>query len=107
MVLIFDGNGYIAGVQSILSLEKAMNDEYFPFSQSVHYQQGVFNGEEVYFVTIYLVDPAIICNGGRTQAEFEAEGTGNRVMLQDGLTSLSVRDIPLTMDAMDSDVSYN
>lgn len=104
IVLVFDGNGYIAGFQSVVPVAKTENDKYYPFSNSTYYQKGDFFGEEAYFVTAYLVDPNTICNGGRSKAEFDDEGTGNRVAFQTGPTPLSLVEAPLVQPG-DSDVS--
>ena len=50
---------------------------------------------QVYFATLYFVDPSIICNGGRTMEEFESEGTGNAVYFQVGETISELLQIPL------------
>merc|ERR1739847_242282 len=43
-------------------------------------------GEDVYLTTAYFVDPSSICQGGRDQAAFDIEGTGNRLWFQNGPT---------------------
>ena len=59
----------------------------------------------MYYTTVYLVDPSIICNGGRTQADFDAEGTGNSVSFQNGADPLTdLISIPLTQDEMLAEV---
>ena len=70
-----------------------------------YYVLGDWFGEEAYFVTAYFVDTAIICNGGRTQEEFENEGTGYRVAFQNGPTNVDLQEIPLTKDEMLNDAS--
>ena len=49
LVLIFDGNGFIAGLQSVVPKDKTFNDTYFPFSSTPSYQGGVLFGKEVSF----------------------------------------------------------
>ena len=39
-------------------------------------------GEEAYVTTMYFVDPDIINNGGRTQEMFDAQGTGDRLVMR-------------------------
>jgi len=34
--------------------------------------------------TVYFVDPAIVCGPGRTQDEFDVDGTGYGVFFQNG-----------------------
>ena len=37
-----------------------------------------------YLTTMYFVDPSIICAGGRTQEQFDSQGTGDRLVIQVG-----------------------
>ena len=82
IVLIMDGNGFIAGIQSVVMKEFALDDAYYPFSSNPYYVLGDWAGEEAYFTTAYFVDPLIICQGGRTQEEFDAQGTGYLLAFQ-------------------------
>ena len=104
IVILLDGNGFIAGMQSVVMKEYTMNDT-FNFSDDPYYVLGDWNGEEAYFITVYFVDTAIICNGGRTEEEFQNEGTGNRFSWQYGPTNMDLQEIPLTKDEMLSNVS--
>jgi len=99
IVIMLDGNGFIAGMQSVLMKEYTLN-ETFNFDNDPYYVLGDWNGEEAYFITAYFVDPAIICNGGRTEEEFENEGTGNMFAFQYGPTSMDLQMIPMTKDEM-------
>ena len=47
LVLIFDGNGFIAGMQSIVPIDKALDDQFYPFSANPWYQLGDFFGQQV------------------------------------------------------------
>ena len=105
MVVLLDGNGYIAGIQSVVMKEYTLDDQFYDFSNNPYYVLGDWNGEEAYFVTAYFVDTAIICNGGRTEEEFQNEGTGNRLSFQSGPTNVDLQEIPLTQDEMLVDVS--
>ena len=125
--MVFDGNGFIAGVQNVVPEELAL-EEFYPFSTSPWYKKADFFGKPViicfeiiiftqlvnphvyfkaYFSTAYFVDPAIICTGGRTQAEFDLEGTGNRIALQHGPGALDAMIIPLEESGMDNEVILN
>lgn len=86
MVLIFDDAGYIAGIQNIVPLESTLDDVYWDYTNSPYYVRGYLFNEEVYYATVYFVDPSIICNGGRTAEEFEVDGTGNIMAIQNGPT---------------------
>ena len=107
IVLIMDGNGFIAGMQSAVPLDKTADEAFYDFSQVSYYQEGDFFGNDVYYVTAYFVDPAIICNGGRTQAQFDAEGTGNRLAFQNGPNIGTLLEVPLEEDDMSNDVSID
>ena len=105
MVVLLDGNGFIAGIQSVVMKEYTLDDQFYNFSNNSYYILGDWNGEEAYFVTVYFVDTAIICNGGRTEEEFQSEGTGNRLAFQNGPTNMDLQEIPLTKDEMLGNVS--
>ena len=47
MILIFDVNGFIAGMQSIVPKEDALDDKYYGFSTSEMYILDVVNKKEV------------------------------------------------------------
>ena len=95
IVIILDGNGFIAGMQSVVMQEYIMNSEY-DFANNPAYVPGDWNGEAAYFTTAYFVDTAIICNGGRTEVEFQNEGTGNQLSLQVGPLNNMLLEIPTT-----------
>ena len=42
-----------------------------------------------YLTTMYFVDPSIICAGGRSQEQFDSQGTGDRLVIQVGTFSSS------------------
>lgn len=99
-VLIFDDAGYIAGVQSVL-LEQ-YTDPAVDFNLMAAYTKGEWMGQSAWFTTAYFVDPLVICAGGRSAAEFSAQGTGDRVLVQLGATDNLVS-IPLTQAEADMD----
>ena len=105
MVVLLDGNGFIAGIQSVVMKQYTMDDQFYNFTKNPYYVLGDWNGEEAFFVTAYFVDTAIICNGGRTEEEFQNEGTGNRFSFQNGPTNMDLEEIPLTKDEMLVNVS--
>ena len=105
IVLIMDGNGFIAGVQSGVPADLAEDDKWYTYSKVKYYQKDDFFGNDAWFATVYFVDPSIICNGGRTEAQFEAEGTGNRIAIQAGPTPASLETIPLEETGLSNSVS--
>ncbi len=66
--------------------EYTLADAYFPFHSSSWYQAGDYFGSPAVFITAYFVDPAdklADCqSGGRTQEEFDAQGTGYALFFQ-------------------------
>ena len=61
MVLIYDVNGFIAGMNSVV-LKKYMTADWIP-SDSKWYRHEIIFGEEAYLTTAYFVDPSVICKG--------------------------------------------
>ena len=104
MVFIFDVNGFIAGMHSVVAKKFVISDV-FNFDASKWYRSDNILGEDAFVTTAYFVDPAIICEGGRSQGDFDMEGTENRVWFQNGATTADVQNTPLTIDEADSDVS--
>ena len=58
MVIILDGNGFIAGIQTVVMIMKDLaTDDVYDFTNSPYYVPGYWlNGEEAYFVTAYFVN---------------------------------------------------
>ena len=44
-----------------------------------------------YLTSMYFVDPSIICAGGRTQEQFDSQGTGDRLVVQVDIYSYFVQ----------------
>ncbi|GFQ91745.1 uncharacterized protein TNCT_337941 [Trichonephila clavata] len=85
-VLIYDENGYIAGIQhGIPKHDVEKINTTFSFERSSVYQlDKILGEEEVYFLTTYFVNPDIICNDGRTKEQYEEEGIGTGLWIQNG-----------------------
>jgi charged multivesicular body protein 7 len=101
MVLLFDINGFIAGVQSPVPVANTYNNQYFDYDASAAYNLDVISGVDAYVTTIYFVEPSIICSTGRTQEEYDVDGTGNGLWFQNG-ADYSAENLvvaPLTEDA--------
>ena len=87
MILIYDVNGFIAGMHSVVSERFTDNDKYVPFGNgNPWFRPAVLNGDDVYLATAYFVDPDLICGSGRTQDQFDTQGTGDRLLFQTGPT---------------------
>ena len=91
LILIFDDAGYIAGSQSVV-LTRYVKDP-LAFSHPA-YQLDHLRGSKAYFTTAYFVDPARICNGGRSEADFTRDGTGDRLLIQVGKSADKLQKIP-------------
>jgi hypothetical protein len=99
LVLLFDEAGYIAGVQSVF-LDSAA-DSAFSDHHHAAYTEGTFFEEKAWFTTAYFVDPAYICAGGRTEDQWNSQGTGDRLWIQVGETPDNFVKIPLTQAEAD------
>lgn len=105
MVVIFDAAGFVAGHQSVVPVDKTFGDQYYNFAASPMYERGMFFDQEVYFTTAYFVDPELICTTGRTQDDFDNDGTGDRLVFQAGEGNYLAA--PLTeQEAIDGDTWY-
>ena len=103
MLLIFDKNGFIAGIQHVVPFEMA-DQTLYDFEGSDFYVLTDYFGQDAYYTTAYFVDPSIICNGGRTQEDFDNDGTGTELHFQTGPTIESLLTAPLTVEDALADV---
>ena len=74
-------------------------------SDSTWYRSDTIFGEEAYLTTAYFVEPEVICSTGRTQSEFDVEGTGNCLLFQNGPSTHDLIKVPLDLDSADGSVS--
>jgi len=100
MVLIFDVNGFIAGMHSVVA--KKFVGGPFDIAGSIWYRSDNVLGNDVYLTTAYFVDPELICGNGRDKSSFDASGTGDRLLFQNGPTFNDVYVSPLTIEAADA-----
>ena len=63
MIMIYDVNGFIAGMHSVISKESA-DESPFEFEKSSWYRADDSLGYEAFVTTAFFVDPATICEGG-------------------------------------------
>jgi charged multivesicular body protein 7 len=77
VLLIFDINGYIAGIQT--SVPKS---DWQPAATMVN--KFVIDEGDMYTETVYFVDPSTICKGGRTADQYASQGTGTDLYIQTG-----------------------
>ena len=105
LVLIFDDAGYIAGSQSVLPLQY-IDTSIVDLSGNPAYQLDMWYDQEAYFTTVYFVDPSLICAGGRSSDQWEAQGTGDRLVAQIGESPESLLDVPITRADADADPNW-
>ena len=79
LILIFDNAGYIAGSQSMVPTIYVTDTDLFDHPA---YHLDFMGHWEAYFTTAYFVDPEVICNGGRSEADFKRDGTGDRLVIR-------------------------
>jgi len=85
VVLLFDVNGYIAGIQCSIA-KSGLPSDYPPAKQRGHLFQD--DGAH-HTLTAYFVDPSTICTTGRSSVDFANDGTGTGLFLQNGSNPLT------------------
>jgi len=76
VILLFDVEGYIAGIQTSFKDNQSNG-----FPKANLRPPFVKDGDRV-TISAYFVDPSIICTKGRTPDEFASQGTGTNLYLQ-------------------------
>jgi charged multivesicular body protein 7 len=77
-ILLFDVNGYIAGIQTVVMKSVGWVPPR-PLLGSF-----ILEDTDSYSMTVYFVNPSIICTTGRTADDFKNDGTGTGLWLQNG-----------------------
>jgi charged multivesicular body protein 7 len=77
-ILLFDVNGYIAGIQTVVNKTAGW------VPPTPLYGSWILEDSDSYAMTVYFVDPSIICTTGRTAGDFASDGTGTGLYLQNG-----------------------
>lgn len=92
LCLLYDVNGYIAGIQT--GVPKNQNNSYpNPTLRPPFVDDG-----ERWVVTAYFTDPSKICTTGRSASQFQIEGTGTNLYIQNGSLPGGVILIPKNED---------
>jgi len=86
MALLYDVQGTIAGIQMILDKPTIEANNDYHFSAVPIYNPDTINGQDVYVLTAYFVDPSTICTTGRASSDLTSTGTGNILQVQNGTT---------------------
>uniref|UniRef100_A0A0K2TFV4 Uncharacterized protein n=2 Tax=Lepeophtheirus salmonis TaxID=72036 RepID=A0A0K2TFV4_LEPSM len=82
IILIYDVNGFISGLQNVVP-SKLSRNEFINMELNPYYQMdNAING---HVTTAYFIDPDRICTDGRSQIEFDSQGTGYTLIFQKGL----------------------
>ncbi|CAF0775176.1 unnamed protein product [Adineta ricciae] len=83
LVLIYDSNGHIAGVQ--MGIPASMiSDKYYKFSEQKMYNRDTIAGIDVYILTAYFVDPKTICQSDEHATQRAKGSIGTGLWLQNG-----------------------
>ncbi|ESO95124.1 hypothetical protein LOTGIDRAFT_232212 [Lottia gigantea] len=82
VILIFDTQGFIAGLQVGVKNGQA-NGYPFPSQKPPFVTEGDYN-----YLTAYFVEPSTICKSGRSQSEFDTQGTGTGLYFQNSTNPL-------------------
>jgi len=92
-MLLFDKNGYIAGIQAGIPKKAPASTPNYPIPNNKKHH--VFNEEpNMWVITAYFVEPATICTTGRSEDDFQKSGTGENLAIQNGTTPESYITIP-------------
>ncbi|XP_046361111.1 uncharacterized protein LOC124138486 [Haliotis rufescens] len=89
VVLLYDVNGYIAGIQA--GFPATLQNGY-PHAPLKNHPFVMSDGKQ--YITAYFVDPSTICSKGRTSNLFNSEGTGTDLFIQNGTTPSQILKIP-------------
>jgi len=82
LMLLFDKNGFIAGIQTALPKAK--------FTPPTNLQNKNYADDGEYWtLTAYFIDPSTICGAGRTKEEYEKTGTGTGLWIQMGPNAIT------------------
>lgn len=83
-IIVYDVNGYIAGVQMAISqADGEANSGGFPFDAQPVFRPDTINEVDYWVLAAYFIEPAQVCVG-RTEAEFEESGTGTGLFIMTG-----------------------
>ncbi|KAL3847552.1 hypothetical protein ACJMK2_018457 [Sinanodonta woodiana] len=83
VMILYDVNGYIAGIQIGISKDvKTWSGEDYPFQQQIN--APFVDDGDLYVITAYFTDPAVVSNIGRTQSDFNSHGIGEHLFIQNG-----------------------
>jgi len=77
VMLLFDKNGHIAGLQTSVLKTK------FTPAENLKNKNYIDDGD-YWTLSAYLIDPSLICGAGRSKEEFEKSGTGTGLWIQMG-----------------------
>jgi charged multivesicular body protein 7 len=82
LVLLFDKNGIIAGIQT-----SALKSKFTPDPKSK--DKYFIDDGDYWTMTAYFVDPSTICSQGRTKDDLKSQGTGTGLWLQYGNNAIT------------------
>jgi len=77
VMLLFDKNGFIAGIQATIAKSKFTPFDYLK-------DKSYIDDGDFWTLSAYFIDPTFICGKGRNQVEFKETGTGTGLWIQMG-----------------------
>ncbi|WAR21229.1 hypothetical protein MAR_015203 [Mya arenaria] len=96
VILLYDVNGFIAGIQTAFDKNTSPNQNNYPAPQMQTHPLVEEGGN--YHSTAYFIPSDTVCTTGRTEADFHQEGTGTGLWVQNGTTPSSTVQIPMTIE---------
>ncbi|XP_052770808.1 uncharacterized protein LOC128210500 [Mya arenaria] len=100
VILLYDVNGFIAGIQTAFDKNYSSNPNDYPSPQLQNHPLVEEGGN--YHTTAYFIPSDKICSTGRTLAEFNQQGTGTGLWVQNGTSPSSTVQIPMTIEQVRS-----
>jgi charged multivesicular body protein 7 len=109
VVALYDVKGSIAGIQARYPKSSVNPAAGFRHADVGMFQSETINGVPHWVLTAYFVDPNTICSSGRDKGALTTnEGTGNRLVFQNGKTPSSLLKAPrMRPDALSMGYSNN
>jgi len=94
LVLMYDVQGTISGLQMLLPHDEILPNNTFRFFDVPHFTNGTIDDRDYFILTAYFVEPAEICSTGRNETDLIDEGTGRGAWIQIGDTPSKLLPIP-------------
>jgi len=109
VVLLFDSQGTIAGLQTFLPKSEAITpvEPVFRYDLVPMFNNVTQGGIDYLVITVYFVQPETICAAGRSADDLLSTGTGTGVYVQNGTQPSESILVPSNRDDTNSDNGYS